>query len=279
MPPSPQQIREWESYLSFLSDHELEDTFDPEPTNRLLAENKSRFAGGPANSAQASTLATVTPLPIATRVNALRPENLKNFNLDQAVTLATALASQAPTIEALYTAIDGFADAPMRYEGGKGVIRGRSATQGEVLIIGEVPDADEDEALEAFTGKPGRLVDAALKALGLTERATLLPGLFWRPAGSRPATDEDVALTAPFMTRLIELSAPKTVILLGGTAIRVTLGTSDSVQKLRGKPQDIALPNGTKVPAYATFPAAFLLTQPLAKKAFWADFLAATASL
>ncbi|ESQ80451.1 hypothetical protein AEYBE204_04070 [Asticcacaulis sp. YBE204] len=240
-----------------------------------MAENKSRFAAGLTNSAPA----TVTPLPVNIRVNALRPENLKNFNLDQAVAFASALASQAQTIDALYAAIDGFADAPLRYEGGKGVIRGRGANQADVLIIGEVPDADEDEALEAFAGKPGRLVDAALKALSLTERATLLPGLFWRPAGSRPATDEDVALTAPFMTRLIELSAPKTVILLGGTAIRVTLGTSDSVQKLRGKAQDIALPGGHKVPAYATFPAAFLLTQSLAKKAFWADFLAATAHL
>ncbi|UDF04631.1 uracil-DNA glycosylase [Asticcacaulis sp. AND118] len=273
--PNPQTIRELESYLSFLNDHELDDVYLDEPINRLLAENKSRSATPAAQNAQA----TVTPLPTSVRVNALRPESLRHFDLDLAVASATAVANTATTIDALYAALEAFPDIPLRYEGGKGVIRGRGAVPADLLIIGDVPDAEEDDALEAFQGKPGRLTDAALSALGLTERTCRLPGLFWRPTGGRPATEEDTRLTAPFMRRLIELAQPKALILCGTTAVRTVLDSADSVQKLRGKPHELALSSGAKTLVFVTFPPALLLRQPLAKKAFWADCLQATEGL
>ncbi|WP_343685461.1 uracil-DNA glycosylase [Asticcacaulis sp.] len=268
-------IRELESYLSFLNDHALDDIYDVEPINRLLAENKSRSAILAAQNAPA----TVTPLPGAVRVNALRPESLRHFDLDLAVASANAIARSAATVEALYSALEAFPDLPLRYEGGKGLIRGRGAPNGELLIIGDVPDADEDEALSAFQGKPGRLCDAALAALGLNARTLRLPGLFWRPAGGRPATDEDIRLTAPFLRRLIELSAPKVLILCGATAVRSVLDSNDSVQKLRGKAHDLTLSGGASLRVFVTFPPALLLRQPLAKKAFWSDILLATEGL
>lgn len=273
--PNPQTLKELESYLSFLNDHELDDVYLDEPINRLLAENKSRFAAAPVQNAPA----TVTPLPTAVRVNALRPESLRHFDLDLAVASATAVANTATTLDALYAALEAFPDIPLRYEGGKGVIRGRGTLPAHLLIVGDVPDAEEDDALEAFQGKPGHLADAALTALGLNDRTCRLPGLFWRPAGGRPATDEDTRLTAPFMRRLIELAQPKAVILCGTTAVRTVLDSADSVQKLRRKPQELSLSNGAKVPLFVTFPPALLLRQPLAKKAFWADCLLATEGL
>ncbi|BBF82454.1 uracil-DNA glycosylase [Asticcacaulis excentricus] len=270
-----QTMRELESYLSFLNDHELDDIYDAQPINRLLAENKSRSVAATAQNAPA----TVTPLPSAVRVNALRPESLRHFDVERAAAAAAAIAASAATVEALYAALEAFPDVPLRYEGGKGLIRGRGASAADVLIVGDVPDADEDEAQTAFQGKPGHLTDAALSALGLNERALRLPGLFWRPAGGRPATDEDIRLTAPFLRRLIELSAPKVVILCGATAVRSVLDSNDSVQRLRGKAHDLTLSGGAPLRVFVTFPPALLLRQPLAKKAFWSDFLLATEGL
>lgn len=268
-------MRELESYLSFFNDHELDDIYEAQPINRLLAENKSRSVTAAAQNAPA----TVTPLPSGVRVNALRPESLRHFDVERAVAAAAAIAASAATIEALYAALEAFPDVPLRYEGGKGLIRGRGASAADVLIVGDVPDADEDEAQAAFQGKPARLTDAALSALGLNERTLRLPGLFWRPAGGRPATDEDIRLTAPFLRRLIELSAPKVLILCGATAVRSVLDSNDSVQRLRGKAHDLTLSGGSSLRVFVTFPPALLLRQPLAKKAFWSDFLLATEGL
>ncbi|MFT3997234.1 MAG: uracil-DNA glycosylase [Asticcacaulis sp.] len=265
-------IREWESYLSFLSDHDLEEVYDDAPHNRLLAENKSRSAPLTAQSATA----TVTPLPGGVRVNALRPETLKNFNLDLAVASASAIAASAPDVNTLYAALENFPDIPLRYEGGKGLIRGRGHTAGGLLIVGDIPDADEDEAQEAFAGKAGRLTGTALDALGLKDTTTCLPGLFWRPTGGRPATDEDIRLTTPFTRRLIELLSPRAIVLCGATAVRVVLESTDSVQKLRGTAHSLPRPDGRPTPVFVTFPPALLLRQPLAKKAFWADLLLAS---
>ncbi|ADU14762.1 uracil-DNA glycosylase [Asticcacaulis excentricus] len=270
-----QAMRELESYLSFLKDHELDDIYNAQPINRLLAENKSRSVTATAQNVSA----TVTPLPSAARVNALRPESLRHFDVERAVTAAAAIAASAATVEALYAAVDAFPDVPLRYEGGKGLIRGRGALPADVLIVGDVPDADEDEAQAAFQGKPGHLTDAALSALGLNARTLRLPGLFWRPAGGRPATDEDIRLTSPFLRRLIELSAPKVLILCGATAVRSVLDSNDSVQKLRGKAHHLTLSGGSSLRVFVTFPPALLLRQPLAKKAFWSDFLLATDGL
>lgn len=277
MPSSPPIAQaglqpEWESYLSFLNDHELLDVYDDAPINRLLAENKSRSAPRPTHSPGA----TVTPLPTATRVNALRPETLRHFDLEQAVQAATAFAAAAMSPEALYAALEAFVDIPLRYEGGRGLIRGRGSVPAALVVVGDTPDTDEDEALSAFAGKTGHLTDIALRALGVEERVCRLPGLFWRPAGGRPPTEEDIRLTAPFMRRLIELLEPRAVLLCGTTATRIVLDSGDGVPKLRGRAHEMPSKEGRSPPVFVTFPPGLWLRQPMAKKAFWSDCLLAT---
>ncbi|MEM9964376.1 MAG: uracil-DNA glycosylase [Asticcacaulis sp.] len=268
---------EWESYLRFFLDHELEEAYELQPINRTVEENKSRFAPKPPEA-----VATLVA-PAATTVTgaALRPENLKYFDLDLAISQAKDLIRSANDMTGLYKALDDFEAFPLKYEGARQRVSGRFANPesqtSDYLIIGDVPDTDEDSNGRVFSGKTGRLMDTILKALGIYDHSYLLPGLYWRPAGGRPATDEDVQLTAIFTQKAIELLRPQRVILLGATGARVTLNTTEGVQKLRGRRFDISCTDGHKIPAFASYHPSLVLTQPMAKGLLWRDLLRATA--
>ncbi|MFT4091137.1 MAG: uracil-DNA glycosylase [Asticcacaulis sp.] len=268
---------EWESYLSFFLDHELEEAYELQPINRTLAENKSRFTPKPPEP----VASLVSPAAAATSGTALRPENLKYFDLDLARSEAMDLLKTATDIAGVYAMLDRFDAFPLRHEGAKQRVSGRFANpesqNATYLLIGEVPDLDEDSTGQAFAGKTGRLTDKILKALGIYDETYLLPGLYWRPAGGRPATDEDTQLTALFTLRAIELLKPERVILLGATAARVTLNTTEGVQKLRGRNFEISVSDGHKIPAFASYHPSLVLTQPMAKGLLWRDLLRATA--
>ena len=64
---------------------------------------------------------------------------------------------------------------PLRHEGAKSLVRFRGVPAPALMVIGEPPDADEDETSLAFAGKPGEMLDKALSAAG-HEVVVIAPG-------------------------------------------------------------------------------------------------------
>jgi len=267
MIPSDDLRSEIESYLGFLIDHELEDAYETEPLNRTLSENKQAFKRTAAASAQIH----VTPAPSGGNISALKPQSLANLDLGTVLHEARQRAGSARTIEELYAELDAFQHMPLRHEGGRGIVRFRGNPDPDLLVIGECPDADEDTAGNAFAGKPGDMMDKALKAAGVFDKTMLSPCVFWRPAGGRPLTTEDVSLNAPFIHALIKLAAPKAILLLGASAVSCVLNLDQSLSKLRGR--QVSYGTETPLPVMASYPPNFLLKQPQAKGFFWRDLL------
>lgn len=274
MPPSDDLTKEIESYLGFLIDHELEELYESEPLNRTLSENKSPFPRAAAASAQIA----VTGVSLAAQpdsghaVSALRPQSLANLDPAAVLHEARQRAGAARSFDELYAELDAFQHMPMRHEGAKSLVRFRGNATPQLLVIGEIPDGEEDSTGLAFAGKPGALADAALKAAGVLDMSMLAPCVFWRPAGGRPLTAEDVSLNAPFMHALIRLAAPKAILLLGASAVVSVLNLDQPLSKLRGRLVSYS-ENGSALPVMASYPPAFLLRQPAAKAMMWRDLL------
>lgn len=267
MIPSDDLRSEIESYLGFLIDHELEDAYETEPLNRTLSENKHAFKRAAAAPAQIH----VTPVQTGNNVSALKPQSLAHLDLGTVLHEARQRASAARTLDELYAELEAFQHMPLRHEGGKGVVRFRGHAQPDILVIGEIPDEEEDAKLSAFGGKAGEMMDKALKAAGVFDKAMLSPCVFWRPAGGRPLTPEDVSLNAPFMHALIRLTAPKAILLLGASAVSCVLNLDQSLAKLRGRL--VSYGENQALPVMASYPPNFLLKQPQAKVLFWKDLL------
>jgi DNA polymerase len=269
--PAPDPVQEIESYLGFWIDHEIDELYETEPLNRTLSENKSPFP----RAVAAVTHIPVNPAPGAPAANALKPQSVARMDIGALLHEARQRAAAARSLDELYAELEAFQHMPMRHEGGKGIVRFRGAPEPELLVIGESPDAEEDTTLTAFAGKPGAMIDAALKAAGVLDKSMLAPCVSWRPAGGRPLTAEDVSLNAPFIHAFIKLAAPKALLLLGASAVISVLNLEQSLTKLRGRVVSYT-EGGQSLPVIASYPPAFLMRQPAAKAMLWRDLLQIT---
>jgi len=274
MPPADDLYKELESYLGFLIDHGLDDAYEADPINRTLAENKSTFQRAAASQAQKA----VTGVAAAPAVSALRPAALAHLDTGAILAEARSRAAAARTLEDLYKEIEGFESLPVRHEGGRALVRGRGNPEPQLLVVGESPDADEDATGEAFAGKPGRMMDLALKAAGVFDSSYLAACSFWRAAGGRPLTAEDVSLNAPFVQAMIRLLKPKAVLVLGSAAVSAVLNVDQPLRTLRGRIVSYTQAE-PHIPVAASYPPAFLLRQPQAKAMLWSDLLAITSKI
>ncbi|WP_443747325.1 uracil-DNA glycosylase [Asticcacaulis solisilvae] len=209
---------------------------------------------------------TVVPL------NGLRPQSLANLDLGAAIHEAKQRVAHVRSFDELYTEVDAFQAMPMRHEGARSLVRFRGADAPKLLVVGEIPDADEDATGVAFAGKPGALIDRALTAAGVFDVTMLAPCVFWRPAGGRPLTSEDTSLNAPFLHAFIRLAAPQAILLLGASAVISVLNLDQSLSKLRGRPVSYT-EGGNSLPTVATYSPAFVLRQPGCKAHLWRDLL------
>ncbi len=139
----------------------------------------------------------------------------------------------------------------------------------DLMIIGEAPGADEDRQGEPFVGKAGQLLNAMLKAIGLSREQVFIANILkCRPPGNRDPHLEEALNCEPFLLRQIDLIQPKVIMALGRIAAHNLLKTDVAVGKLRGREDAIG---ESKTPVVVTYHPAYLLRSPDQKGKAWQD--------
>jgi len=77
----------------------------------------------------------------------------------------------------------------------------------------------------------------------------------------------------PWLFRHVQLAKPDLVLLLGGAAAKLILGSNDGIMKLRGKWHEIDFGDGVLRPALASLHPAYLLRSPAQKRLAFEDLL------
>jgi len=185
-----------------------------------------------------------------------------------------ALAAACRTLDELRAAIAGFEGCALK-RGARNLVFADGNPRARVMLVGEAPGRDEDLAGLPFVGRSGQLLDRMLAAIGLSRRAdapeaavyitNVLP---WRPPQNRDPSGDEVAMMAPFLRRHIELVAPKALMVLGNSAARTVLETTEGITRLRGRWRD-----WRGIPVMPTFHPAALLREPTKKREVWSDLL------
>lgn len=189
----------------------------------------------------------------------------------------TPIAAACKTLVTLKAALDSF-DAGALSDGARQVVFARGNPDADLMVIGEAPSRDEDQAGQPFVGRPGQLLDRMLGAIGLGEDDAYMGNVcFWRPPNDRKPDPEELELCRAFVTRHIELAKPKAILLAGGTAMQAMTGVT-SIMKNRGAWQNLHI-GGTDIPALPIYHPAFLLRQPALKADAWQDLLTLRATL
>jgi len=190
------------------------------------------------------------------------------------VMVARKAAASAGSLEALAGALAGFEHCELK-KGARNLVFSDGVAGAPVMIIGEAPGRDEDREGRPFVGRAGQLLDRMLDAISLNraENVYITNVLPWRPPQNRDPLPEEIAMLKPFLKRHVELAKPKVIVLMGNISCQAVLGKR-GITRLRGQWDD-----AMGVPVLPMFHPAYLLRQPQAKRAAWADLLDLSARL
>ncbi len=192
---------------------------------------------------------------------------------ENAVAEARFAAESARSLAELKTAIEGFASCNLKTSARSTITAMGSGTSG-IMVIGPMPNADDDREGHAFSGRAGLLLDRMLSAIGQTRDSVLISTVIpWRPPGDRMPSTPETAICRPFIERQIALAEPRFVLVLGNFAARFFLGETGTIHALRGKWREIGA-GGHAVQAMATLHPQELLAAPASKALAWMDLLA-----
>jgi uracil-DNA glycosylase len=160
---------------------------------------------------------------------------------------------------------------------------GMGAQRAHWMVVGEAPGEQEDRQGLPFVGPSGELLDAMLRALGLTraedgpasdaQRVYIANTLKCRPPGNRNPAPDELARCEPFLVRQIALLQPRIILAMGRFAVQALLRSSEPVGRLRGRVHEY---HG--VPLVVTYHPAYLLRYPADKARAWDDLCLAAAT-
>lgn len=135
-----------------------------------------------------------------------------------------------------------------------------------LMVLSLTPEMDDEAAGALYSGPAGKLLDAMLRAIGLTRENCYLASLtLTRPPGGwlDPA---DLAALAPMLWHHVGLVQPKRLLIFGSDLTRLMAGTDPA--EARGRLLSVNH-NGTNMDVVAIQHPALLLDRPVRKAAAW----------
>jgi uracil-DNA glycosylase len=237
--------------------------------------------GSPATVVEAESYvatASEAPAPMAgsaahgavATANAAAAMEVPGFGLAPTAAMARPVsASTTTTWESLRSEVLACTKCALHASRTQGVF-GVGNREAQWLVVGEAPGAEEDRRGEPFVGRAGHLLDAMLKAIGLSRGRNVYIAnvLKSRPPGNRDPKPEEVAACLPYLMRQIELLKPRVMLAVGRIAAQNLLATDAPLGRLRGKVHHFGELN---TPLIVTYHPAYLLRTPGDKRKAWED--------
>lgn len=270
--------------LAFHAEAGVEWLVDDEPIDRVAAfaaEKAARQLSRPvAEPSPAQVPARMAPAKGAApserqpaRAQPSQGSALPAIPDENAIAEARFAAESARSLAELKTAIEGFASCNLKTSARSTITAVGTGSSG-IMIIGPMPNADDDREGLAFSGRAGFLLDRMLGAIGQTRDTVMISTVIpWRPPGDRMPSGPETAICRPFIERQIALAEPRLVLVLGNFAARFFFGETGTIHALRGKWREIGV-GGHVVQAMATLHPQELLAAPASKALAWMDLLA-----
>jgi uracil-DNA glycosylase len=146
------------------------------------------------------------------------------------------------TIEALRRAAAGCRACPL-WETGTQTVFGDGPERAEVVMVGEQPGDKEDLEGEPFVGPAGRVLDRALREVGIDRDLVYVTNAVkhfkWVPRGKRrihqAPNAAEMAACRPWLLAELEAVRPKVLVALGATAAKSLYGPKFRITQQRGQ--------------------------------------------
>ncbi|OHV75671.1 uracil-DNA glycosylase family protein [Rhizobium sp. LCM 4573] len=220
---------------------------------------------GAGSPTQARTAPAARAAPAAQQAPVAVPDG-------EAVSAAQFAAESARSLSELKTALEAFNGCNLK-NGARSTVFASGDPASRIMVIGPMPNADDDRDSIPFSGRQGQLLDRMLGAIGLTREAVMLTNVIpWRPPGNRMPSPAEQEICRPFLERQIALAEPRYLLLLGNFPARFFFGDGGTIHSMRGEWRDIRFA-GLELAAIATLHPQELLAAPANKALAWQDLL------
>ncbi|MEO6093480.1 MAG: UdgX family uracil-DNA binding protein [Novosphingobium sp.] len=156
------------------------------------------------------------------------------------------------------------------WQGTNGCVFGEGPGDARLMVVGEQPGDGEDKAQHPFVGPAGKLLDRALDEAGI-DRATIyvtnaVKHFKYVQRGKRRLHQKpnsgEIDACRWWLGQEIGLIRPRSIVMLGATAIRGVTSRAGAVTALRGKPVDLTRDGFAGSSGVATFHPAYVLRLP-----------------
>ena len=268
------QPQELSTLLHFYADSGVEWLLEDAPIDRVAEFAAQKVAREQIRASQPAPQQRADrqqPARAAAAAQPLNPPPVAMPNVD-AVAAAQRAAESASSLAELKAVIETFDSCNLK-NGARSTVFASGDPAARIMVIGPMPNADDDRDGLPFSGRTGQLLDRMLAAIGLSQEAVLLTNIIpWRPPGNRMPSPAETAICKPFIDRQIELAAPEHVLLLGNFPARFFFGETGTIHSLRGEWREVTV-GGRSVRALATLHPQDLLGAPATKALAWRDLL------
>lgn len=211
------------------------------------------------------------PPPAAPASTTADPAEAQKAQTEQAqADRAEALAARASQIAQMdWDTLQNHVQAQSRPPAQQAVF-GVGVRDAQVMVIGEAPGAQEDQAGEPFVGPAGQLLDQMLAAIGLSRSKNVYITNIckFRPPDNRDPGPDELAQDMPYLQRQIELIAPRVLIAVGRVAAQNLLDCKQPLGRMRGQDHSFGAQELTTL---VTYHPAYLLRSPREKAKTWQD--------
>ena len=142
---------------------------------------------------------------------------------------------RAASLELLARRIHNCVECPL-HESRTTAVPGEGPVTARVMVIGEAPGRNEDQAGRPFIGAAGKYLDEVLRGSGFDRTDFFITNTVkCRPPENRvPRVREVETCTSLYLFKQLELINPPLVLLLGGVAVKKLLGLK-TVEEGRGR--------------------------------------------
>jgi uracil-DNA glycosylase family 4 len=146
---------------------------------------------------------------------------------------------------------------------------GEGDPDSDIMIIGEAPGREEDEAGRPFIGRAGKLLNEFLKSIGLNRDLVFITNTIkCRPPENRDPGIVEINACSDYLDQQINIIKPKVLVLLGKIAANRLLGEDIPMSELRLKKFFI---DKYDIPIIVFYHPAYILRSPSQKKKVWDD--------
>ena len=148
-------------------------------------------------------------------------------------------------------------------------IFGAGKQTASLMILGDAPTEEDEQQGEPFSGEPGKLLTAMLKAMGYKRSDVyILNTVKCKTAQNKePSVDEAISCE-PYLIRQINLLQPELILALGNFTAQRLLKTKSTLGRLRGQLHHV---DGINAPIVVSYHPAYLLRAANEKRKAWED--------